>query len=129
MGTILVSIAVFIGVVGIQTGLIHKPDWRSYLNTYLSPYSTHAVLESEGKQLPLPPYSALRFRYSNEGAVYYTRLSQEAVLGFYQETGNVTEHKTDGDKAILTMSHAGISFLIHASPGFRSGTLVDVKGK
>lgn len=128
-GVILVSIATMVGVFGIRTGLIHKPDWRRYLNTYLNPYSTHAVLESGGKHLPLPPRSTLAFRYSIEGAVYYTWLSQEDVIGFYQSTGIIKEYKTAGDQAVLTMSNEGVSFLIQASPGFGSGTLINVKAQ
>lgn len=129
MGATLVSIAAIVGVFGIQTGLIHKPDWRRYLNTFLNPYSTHLVLESGGKQVPLPPHSTLAFRYSIEGAVYYTRLSQEDVIRSYQSTGIIKEYKTAGDQAVLTVSNEGVSFLIQASPGFGSGTVVNVKAQ
>lgn len=63
-----------------------KATVRQQIMTYVSPASQHVVYNSTVPALPLPPCSAFAYRYSEKGAVYYTRLTEKEVVKYYRKT-------------------------------------------
>lgn len=62
-----------------------NPAFRVAVLSAWWPASEHVVLGSGGLEVPLPPHSALLFRYSETGAKYLSRLPPEEALSFYEE--------------------------------------------
>lgn len=62
-----------------------NPALSKYINTFIRPVETHLTYGGGRVPLPLPPATALNFRYSHEGAGYYSRLSMEKVIEFYSQ--------------------------------------------
>lgn len=111
-----------------------NPSLSNYIDTSIRPSETHLTYGGGRAPLPLPPATAFRFRSSHETAGYYSRLSMEKVIEFYNQQVpgvEVQSRKPDewvgipGVRLLLRYKEAEYSVLV--TPTGRSASYVLVE--
>lgn len=103
-----------------------NPELYMYTNTFIRPSEVHLTYGEEHAPLPLPPATALRYRYSHEGAKYYCRtLSVEEVIKFYSQRVpgvKIESRESENTGISLLLKYQEAAYSVHVTPTGRSAS-------
>lgn len=126
---IIILTTVFLIVSGILLyNYYTNPLFRCSINTLIEPISQHNILGTEEDKLPLPSYTALRYRYSEKGAVYYTKTKTQDVIKFYKLLTNqkyIEIYNKYEDETILEFKYGRIDYSVIISKS-GNGTNINI---
>lgn len=126
-------LVVFAGSVLLPFARFVNPAFRIAFDSRWNPVKEHAA-RGTGGTLPLPPETALRYRFSDDGAVYYTRRPAAQVREFYERLGENAQRPQEpavGSQGMeLAVTYRGESFVLQiTSPLSGQGSDLKVEGR
>lgn len=106
----------FLVILALGSMYLFNTTFKNYINAYCNPSKSHRfVIGDSADYLPLPPKTALKYRTSDQSAVYITKSTLDTLMIFFQNVADSgTLSRNDDDSATaLTFDYHGKTFHVH----------------